>query len=132
MAFMVQGLAGIESKFSKQEIVDTLHKFRYAHMEEYKDAIDVYREMVAKKLKEYAKLAKTADFIKFHVPVNLGLVTPVNLDKGYTQLINLFLSSKDEEISLSFDEANKIFNNEWDWVHAASTSNQFYSSQKIR
>jgi hypothetical protein len=132
MASMVQGLSGIESKFSKQEIVDTLRKFRDAHMAEYADALDVYREMVAKKLKGYLKAAKSADFTKFDVPNNLGLITPVNIDKGYTSIINLFLSSKDEEVSLSFDEANKIFNNEWDWIAAATTSNQFYSSQKSR
>ena len=128
---MMSGLSEMESKYSRKEMIAALEKFKALHVKEYSDAVDVFREDVAEKIKLLAKKAKTADFKKFDVAHNLGLVTPVDCTKGYDGIISVLSSSKDDEISLSLSEANMIFNNDWDWAQAASTSNAFYSSRKM-
>ena len=128
---MLSNMAGIRSKFSRVSIVAALEQFRDLHREEYKDALDVFREDVVKELTKLRDKAVHEIVTEFDVPLNLGLKAPVDCEKEYNQLIKLFLAVTQQEVELGFDEANRIFNNEWDWALAAYVSNNFYSSRKV-
>jgi len=129
---MVSNMSGITSRFDKLIIIKALRNFRDISLAEYKDALDVYREDVINKIHELSNKAHHEIFTTFEVPYNLGLTIPVNCDKEYTYLINLFNQVTEDTIELDFGEANRIFNNEWEWASSSSAVNYSYSSRKSK
>jgi hypothetical protein len=139
---MISGMAGIEAKYLRTEIISALQKFLAEHKISYSDAMVVYAEDVQikidefnKKVRKLNKLVKESDSTDAIVreavscTVNFNLVRPVDCTKEYEKLIAVFGFMSDDHVSLSIDEANHIFNNDWNWIQAANVSNQMYASR---
>ena len=131
MAFnqMVHSLNDIKSKYNVADIISKLESFLEAHKEDYKKAVEVYQKDMTSKLKELNKLAYKGEFGKIQIQQNLGLITPVNCESSYNKIITVFKAMKETEIELSFDDANHVFNDSWDFISTAKTTNSFYSSR---
>lgn len=130
---MMLSVADIDGDFKVAELISALQNCKEQHIKQYQDALDVYRQDVATKISELvSKHASVADTLTdFKVTSNFGLTAPVNCVDGYENMINLFSKLQSDVIKMSFNEANRIFNNDWTWIQTASASNSFYSSRKL-
>jgi hypothetical protein len=139
---MISGMAGIEAMYSRTGIIQTLKDFLADHKVSYSDAMSVYAEDVQVKVddlnKRFRKLNKlvkdsfdTDAIVKeaAMLPNHFNLVRPVDCTKEYEKLIAVFERMSDDEIKLNIDEANHIFNNDWNWIQAANVSNTMYASR---
>ena len=126
---MVASLGHVTSKYNVSKIIATLQGFLEAHKIDYAKALEVYQNDVTSKLKELNRLAFRKEFDKIVVHSNLGLITPVNCEKSYEKMIKLFSEMNDQEIELSFTDADHIFNDTWDFIVTAKSSNSFYSTR---
>ena len=120
---MMLGVADIDGDFKVAELISALQNYKEQHIKQYQDALDVYRQDVATKISD--------TLTDFKVTSNFGLTAPVNCVDGYENMINLFSKIQSDDIKMSFNEANRIFNNDWTWIQTASASNSFYSSRKL-
>jgi len=126
---------GMEAKFEVNKLISVLTSFKAAHVEDYAKAVEVYNTDLTARLKEVnkevnkqlANLAKGEKFKPFNA--NVSLVEPMNCEKEYDKLINLFSSMKDDEIKLEFDDANAILNDTWGAVVQAKTTNSYYNGR---
>lgn len=125
---MISGMNSVRTQYRKDDIVNILKQNLANHKVEYVEAVKQYDiERIKRAAAVYDDLlAKKNPEIAF----NFGLRPPENIASQYESLINVISMSSDEFISLNVNEANQIFNDEWDWALAAKTTNATYSNAR--
>lgn len=118
-----------KATYKRQDIVDALRKFRDEHVSGFDVAKDNFRKLRVEKLAEaldLAEAAKVEESKKKVAEVN-QMIEPQDMRKEYDNLINLFLYTQDTTVELNSQQADHIFNDNWDWAVSAKFSNSFYS-----
>lgn len=119
----------IKTKYLVKDIIAELRKFRDAHELDYFAAREVYINDMTKKLNEQLnKIVNKTDPDSIYD--NFGLKAPENEVNSYNNLIRTFSLMQTEEIELEFDDANRIFNDEWSWIASAKVVNSSYTSRR--
>lgn len=118
----------LESEYHVSDIISTLRKNKDAHVEDYKKAIKVYSMDLLGKIEEHIKLIESGE-IPPYVNHNFGLSIPENNEVSYLKMIKVFSMMQAETVTLSMEDANAIFNDEWDWLALSKTINASYSSR---
>lgn len=128
---MIVSIASISSKYNIQDIIQALEDHKTKHIEDYKKAVAVYQKDILENLKALTKKIRKEipDGTKTFVERNFSLTPPKNCEDGYQRVIDIFKKSQEQNIELSMQDADKIFNDEWDWALSAKISNSFYSSR---
>ena len=127
----------IKAKYPIELILQHLNKNLIDHKEDYKKAVSVYNSDVITALTNIGKSVKKAinNEDLNHEDVNSKyytlsqIVKPVNAEKMYEEYISLFEASSDRHVELTFEDANAIINDSWDWAIVAKITNSSYSSR---
>lgn len=118
----------IELKYNVAFLIERLNKHLEDHKVEYAEALEAYLAKKTKLLSDAVKSMKKGKDV--NISINMGLETPRDISKEYENLIQLFQKTTEEEIKLSFDDAQTIINNTFTWATAASFSNGLYKAAK--
>jgi len=143
MAGMMAGkVLKIKTRFKRTHLIDVLRKNLAEHLEEYKTAMEVYEVDKIEALKNLSKVASkvakgtmkasddryvTGDVIGVAYYEYSNLSKPIDASQMYEEVIVLFENASEEEIELTFEEANTILNNSWDWAVNAKLLNSTYA-----
>lgn len=119
----------VKTKYDKLKIMTSLTKFRDAHVEHYTKAVEAYFIELNKRVATYAEKVKYASVPLPPMSNNFGLTPPVNEFDSYDKMIKLFSLSTDCDIELTMEEANSVFNDEWDWIKTAKFINETYYNE---
>lgn len=118
----------IKANYKVEDIITALLKNKEEHIKDYKKAIQVYMSDLLNAFEvPLAKLEK--GLVPDLIPHNFGLNQPRNEEKSYDNMIKLFQSMTDNVVELDMDDANGIFNDEWDWAVSSKILNSTYSSR---
>lgn len=118
-------LTSVEAKYKVADIINSLSKFRDEHVKDYEKAIVEYQKKLVSRLEKALKVAQSGK--RPQINAGLSLAVPSNKEKEYNHIINLFKTTGDVEIALSFAEADSIFNDNWDWIRSAKAVNYGYT-----
>lgn len=128
-----QKLDGIKTKYTIGSIIEALKQNKEAHIEQYEAAKVEYEKQLLERAKKALKEVKKNR--QPEVKMNFGLIAPINKSEEYDKMINIFkqaqkAATKDvvdgELITLDFEQADAIFNDNWDWVASAKLVNSSY------
>lgn len=115
-------------KVKRNEIIDTLDKFRKAHVREYAEAIEEYRrdlvDMLEQRAHEIVNDPENESLLT--IPHNFNMKRPINAEEEYEKMINVFTAVADQTVRLTVEEVNNIFNDDWSWVQEAKIVNTTY------
>lgn len=125
---MFQQIINAEGEFDVQDIINVLRKNKEEHVKDYKIALEVYLGELLAKLSDIVLEIESAK-IPETVNDNFGLLKPINEEKKYDDNIKLFSMHTSQKITLCLSEADKIFNDNWDWKNYAAAVNSSYSSK---
>jgi hypothetical protein len=111
--------------FKRDVIIKALKANAAEHKIDYKKAVDQYYIDADQLLREQLDLVANKKKLNLH----FNLPLPQDRSKLYDNVINFYEQSVEEEFALTKAEFDNIFNDEWDWMQAAKTSNAFYTSR---
>lgn len=136
---MINRLSNLESEYLISEVVAALERNRDKHVAEYETALVEYNKQ---RLSEAASwLNSISDGSTKHVPANFGLKQPKLMVTEYDRMIAIFkqtgkaaanMKKESASLSLDFDQADAIFNDNWDWVQDAKFINGTYAASAMR
>ena len=98
------------------ELLAALKSNLAEHRAQYAEAVIDYRAKVLSDLKAKIKqvnAASDADLVKL---ASVHLQPPQNHETDYTEMIDLFSVSIDENINLDHQSFKSFFKNEWSWT----------------
>lgn len=146
---MINRLSNLNSDYLISEIVAALERNKEKHVTEYKTALVEYDRQRLSKAESW--LYDLNNGTMEPVPANFGLKQPKLMAKEYDRMIAIFKQTEkavskrvdltafgleaDAEvgkISLDFDQADAIFNDNWDWVQDAKFINGTYAALSMR
>jgi hypothetical protein len=125
---MISGLHGIEAEYDVSTIKRTLASFRDAHIEQYYIAVKEFQTQYIAAARKVSDAISHTEFPE--VKADFGLTRPILKDKEYDNMINVFSQIVTPTIKLSMNDANSIFNDDWDFVKHAKFINSTYASSK--
>lgn len=138
---MLSNMSGVEADFPVVEILESLRGFKGIHIQQYKDALEVYQKDIIgqtittiKELNDIIVSDTPITDFNYHNTISYNfnkIKAPINCEKEYDKLINMFEYVQGDTVKLNFNEANRIFNNDWEWVASAAATNLYYSSRKM-
>jgi hypothetical protein len=126
MAQMINVFHDVKARYQTDVLIRALTHYKEEHVKEYKLALDAYRLAIRKKIKELNKQFKNKFTNIQDFKLEWNLYAPVNVESAYDKLIVNFKNMNSDAVDLDMTQANCILNNDWDWAHAAKTSNSFY------
>ncbi len=111
-------------KVKKQDLIDRIKENKKNHIELYKKAVVAYKEEALEQL----------DFLTGEVnngvlDIKLDLVTPINNEKDYDDIIEMFEWEVEEIVEIGQNEFREYVQDETDFAQQAQFSNTFYSSK---
>lgn len=125
---------GSVQTYNRQLIIDALTQHRVEHIEEYAEAIEGYKQHMLSELLKLVDETKAVDvegrpvkFPDFYHRLDARL--PVDKEKEYDHMIKVFEAIQTDEVQLTYNEADCIFNDNWDWALDALLSNSSYSAR---
>lgn len=118
--------ANVEAEYPIETILKSLEDFRDRHINDYLVAEKEYRRQFGERL--HKALAAFENGEKVRIPEGLGLEKPKNKSDEYHNLISVFSQMRNNSVKLSMQQANCIFNDEWDWIRVAKAVNSTYSA----
>lgn len=126
----MNNLSGLKmtSEFKVVDIIEALKKFKEEHEIDLKKANDVYMIDLIIKYEENISMIEKKNIPEVILD-NFGLTKPVDNIEMYSGLIKIYSLVQTENVTLDIEEANKIFNNNWDWVTWTKSINKFYTSR---
>lgn len=119
----------ITSKYDVLDIINALRENRDIHQKDYAKALVVYKSDLKRKLEAHLQYFESGE-LPPQFSANFGLDLPQCEVDRYNKMIKIFSLMKVETIELGMEEANKIFNDEWDWVSNAKFINSTYLSSR--
>lgn len=138
------GLLSVETEYSVTTLLKALEENKQNHITEYAEAKKLYDASVLKLRSNYTKIAKkvpkdisdTETFENYLLKVSEArqdlyrLRPPVDAVKMYDDYIRNLSATATEKgtIKLTFEQANALINDQWDWAVEAKASNAFYLS----
>jgi hypothetical protein len=125
---MLNRTVNFKAKYSKDAILKSLASNLEAHRAEYVSALEVYTAKKTKLIREFVKAFKADPKTEAHAVNNLR--PPVNAASNYERVIKLFTAAEDQTIELDSEEADAVFNDQWDFAVSAKLSNSIYSSSR--
>ena len=108
-------------KVKKSDLINTLKKNQKKHIKQFGKAVVAYKREVSKQLN---KLHEKNE--KGELDIRLDLVKPVNKQKNYTKIIEMFDWELDDEVELSQDEFKEYVQDEFGFAIQARLSNSTY------
>lgn len=135
-------------KVKKEELLAKIRENRAAHIKEYEEAVDAFKEMatreiqklhsvlnegvkeVKKELKVYqGNVDEGALKVAFNIKmpqIALNLITPEDKRDDYDKLITMFEMEVEDVVELTQGEFNQYIHDETDWAVQAKMSNSSY------
>lgn len=130
----MKSMINIKTKFNIIDILKSLEANAKTHFDEYCEADKAYRVALKKKVKDTLRLLNNEEMLN-DIFFNYGLKRPINNFDEYHKLIEIFrtaMKSGEKTVELGTNEANCIFNDDWDWNHEAKSINTSYLSAQLR
>jgi hypothetical protein len=109
------------------EVVNLLAKLkenREKHIDEYNNTMKLYRNVAIIKLQDALTAAKSDG--EFNP--NVDLKKPVSYEKEYNKAIAMLEATSDATVSITDDEFDNYYLDNWSWKHSFSSSSSSYSS----
>lgn len=119
----------VEADYPIAEVIMALREHQENHINTYLVAWKEYKRQFGERL--HAALADFEDGQKVKIEAGLGLRVPENKTTEYQNLISVFSEMKGDNIRLTMQQANCIFNDEWEWIRYAKFVNTSYSDAAI-
>jgi hypothetical protein len=108
-------------KVNKEELIKKIRENKEAHIIEYKEAVEAYKKEAYKQLD---KLKKELD--NGNLNIYLNLTVPINCEKNYDDILEMFIWEQDDIVELSQSEFREYVQDETDFARSAKMSNTFY------
>lgn len=108
-------------KVNKQELINKIEENKQAHIKAYRKAVTAYKKEALKQLKELTKEVRGGD-----LQIRLNLTTPVDNEKNYDKIIEMFTWEVDEEVELGQTEFTEYVQDETEFARHALMSNSMY------
>ena len=107
---------------NKDNLIKQIKENKEKHIEEFKKAVDAYKEEAEKQLmKELARLNTVGA-----LDIKLDLITPVNNAENYDKILQMFEWEENEVVELQQDEFREYVQDEFDFAVTARMSNSMY------
>jgi len=119
----------ITTKVTKEQILTALHKYLEKHIVDYKEATENYWKSLTTDLED--RLAGAKNRVERNDRYSYSRPIPVNMEKMYQQYIEMFSISQNETFDLSMADYDYIFNDNWQWIVQAKTTNSTYSNASV-
>lgn len=111
-------------KVKKEELIKKIKENKENHIKMYAIAVKAY------KLEALEQLEKLTDEVNDgSLNIQLDLVTPVNNEKNYDDILQMFEWEIDEEVELSQNEFREYVQDETSFAVHALSSNTLYSQK---
>ncbi len=125
MINMMSSVGDITADYSRAEVLEAMTTNRDAHVSDYGKARELYAKEKLKRARVYLRKLKEDPFA---VPRHeFDLVTPVDAKEAYDKIITALAKMQGDSIKLSLDQANCVFNDDWDFARTAKMSISNYS-----
>ena len=118
----------LESEYKVNDIIAELRKNKDAHVADYKKAMEVYLTDLLNCVENFIKKIESGKMPEY-VSNNFGLSIPQNNESSYLKMIKIFSMMQVDNVKLSMEDANAIFNDEWSWLATSKLINSSYSSR---
>lgn len=110
-------------KVNKSELLSHLRTNRDNHVEEYNDALILYRAALTEAFKEALKKAKNNEDVDHYIK----LERPQNYLDSYDNAIDMLIWSTEDIIELDQVEFKQYVRDEWNWKQAFTAVARSYS-----
>ena len=111
-------------KVKKNKLIEKIKEIKKNHIELYEKAVVAYKEEALEQLEEL-----TAEVNDGSLEISLDLVTPINSEKDYDAIIEMFEWEVEDEVELGQDEFRQYVQDETHFAQAAMESNMMYSAK---
>ena len=111
-------------KVKKEDLIETIKKNKKNHIEVYEKAVVAYKEEALEQLDNL-----TGEVQNGALDIRLDLVTPINNEKSYDGIIEIFEWEIESEVELSQEEFRQYVQDETDFAVQADMANMMYSAK---
>ena len=116
----------IKTTYPVSKLLEAIKENRKNHEENYKKAMEIYREEVTKFCEKQLKLAKDGKDIEY----NCHLEKPVQYLKYYDQAIKMFEFSSETAIDLDSNVFSQLVCDDWEWKEQFIRNTMTYASMR--
>lgn len=109
---------------TKTKLLEHLVANRDKHIEDYAEAVSIYRKVLVEKFEKALDKAKAGEDVDHHVL----LTKPVSYVKDYDEAISLLEWHNDSEVVLDRAEFQKYVQDEWGWKQQFDAIGASYKS----
>lgn len=109
---------------TKQKLLDHLVANRDKHVQDYAEAISIYRKVLVEKFESILEKAKAGEDVEH----GILLTKPVSYVKDYDEAIALLEWNEETEVVLDRAEFNKYVQDEWGWKQTFDAIGASYKS----
>lgn len=113
---------------NKSELLDKVISNREQHVNNYNDALDVYKKEATDKLRQMYETARDTGKIEQY----LSMTEPECHDEDYDRVIAMLKMSVDTQIELSVHEFQNYVLDKWSWSNSFASSTMSYSAKKAK
>jgi len=111
-------------KVKKDQLIEKIKENKKKHVELYEKAVVAYKEEALEQLEKL-----TAEVNDGSLEIQLNLITPINNEQNYDDVIEMFEWEVNEEVQLGQNEFREYVQDETDFAQDALHSNMMYSSK---
>ncbi len=111
-------------KVKKQELIDRIKANKNKHIELYEKAVIAYKKEALEQLDNL-----TGDVENGVLDIKLNLVTPINNEQNYDDIIEMFEWDVEEIVDIGQNEFREYVQDETDFAQQAMFSNMIYSAK---
>ena len=108
-------------KVNKAELIAKIEENKARHIESYAKAVIAYKAEALRQLAEITTKVEAGE-----LRVSLQLTTPINNEKNYDKILEMFNWEIESEVELGQSEFNEYVLDETEFARMASVSNQMY------
>jgi hypothetical protein len=116
-------------KVNRDDLLIIVRKNLIKHIEDFKEAVSDYKEVVLKMSKDNLELALAGTLEKIDEIKSIPR-KPESYESSYTRAIRMLEMSVDEEIELEEDIFNQLVLDEWNWKSSFTVMNTMYKGMK--
>jgi HPt (histidine-containing phosphotransfer) domain-containing protein len=110
-------------KISKTQLLAKIKANKEAHIVDYNEAVEAYKEEALKQLAELIEEAEAGD-----LEIELSLVTPIDNTEKYNEIIQLFEWEINDEVELTKNEFDEYVLDKSNFATHALYTNSTYKS----
>lgn len=113
-----------EVKVRRLDLLTTVSQNRHRHAENYKKAIEVYKQEAVESIEKLLSDAKAGD-----IRHSISLVKPEQHLEEYDQALLMLQMSVDDEVTLTTEEFAQYVMDKWSWARQFEQATMSYASK---